>query len=383
MIPKELIFPAEEYAGRVRRTTTALREEGLDALLVFSPSNIYYLSGMDSENLFDFQCCLLDADGQIDLLVFNLEAGRADNVSKVDEVHTYLAGENPVEAALNLVRRRGLERGKLAIEITALGATDAQRLADQLPDAEQSDAFGIVEGLRRIKSKHEISLMRQAAGLTDLAVEAGFAAARPGITDREVAAAIVETLYRNGSDTLCWGPIVATGYRAGVAHSTFNGRTLESGDTIFLEVTGQASRYTSPLMRTGILGEPSEAVARVADAGAETVATIMSTARPGVTADDVVRAAALCIDPIRSDVVFHNMYGYPVGIAYYGTWIERLGCYLLAGDQTVLESGMVFHLPISLRKYGQWGVNLSQTILITDDGAQPLSARGAELRVLS
>jgi len=380
-IPKELVFPIEEYTRRVEGVTAQLRERELDAVLLFSPANIYYVSGMDSENIFDFQCCLINADGAIDLLTFDLEAGRAENVSWVEAVHTYLAGEDPVEATVNLVAQRGLLSSRLAIEVSGLGAADAQRLHVKLDQASTHDAFGIVEGLRRVKSSHELALMRSAAKLTDLAVDAGFAAGRVGAVDREVAAAIMDVLYRNGSDTLCWGPIVATGYRAGIAHSTFNGRTLEAGDTIFLEVTGQASRYTSPLMRTCILGEPTNEIAQVAAAGTATVAAILDTARPGITADEVAQAGAATIAPIRDQVIFHNYFGYPVGIGYPGTWIERLGCFLLAGDPTVLEPGMVFHLPISLRKYGEWGVNLSQTIVITDDGAEPLSSGTAQLKV--
>lgn len=381
-IPKELAFPVDEYTERVSRTTAQLREHGLDAVLLFSPANVFYLSGMDGENLYDLQCCLVDADGAIDLLVFNLEEGRAANSSWIDAVHLYYAGDDPIAATTRLLEQRGLSRSNLAIEFGGLTAADAQRLTSSLPDASTADAFGLIEQLRRAKSARELAMMRKAAHLTDAAVEAGFAAARPGVSDRDVAAAMLDTLYRSGSDQICWGPIVATGYRAGVAHSTFNGRQLESGDTVFLEVTGQVSRYASPLMRTGILGATPPQIATVAAAGAATVATILDTAKPGVTADEVARAGAVTIDPIRDDVVFHNIFGYPVGIAYAGTWIERLGSFLLAGDQTVLEPGMVFHLPISLRKYGQWGVNLSQTIVITETGAEALSTQPAQLRTL-
>ena len=36
-------------------------------------------------------------------------------------------------------------------------------------------------------------------------------------------------MYRGGGETVCWGPIVAVGYRAGSTHSTFNGYELQKG----------------------------------------------------------------------------------------------------------------------------------------------------------
>ena len=44
-----------------------------------------------------------------------------------------------------------------------------------------------------------------------------------------VAVAITEAMYRGGGETVCWGPIVAAGYRAGSTHSTFNGYELQKG----------------------------------------------------------------------------------------------------------------------------------------------------------
>src|SRR5438046_3195737 len=101
----------------------------------------------------------------------------------------------------------------------------------------------------------------------------------------------MESFYRGVIDTVCCGPFLASGYRAGSAHSSFNGRVIEAGETVFLEVTAEVRRYTAPLMRTAILGRPTAEQERIAEAGAAAVETIMATARPGVAAADVARAA--------------------------------------------------------------------------------------------
>ena len=69
--------------------------------------------------------------------------------------------------------------------------------------------------------------MRQAASFTDEDVRAGYAAIAPGVRDATVAAAVVDAICRAGSDPVCWGPVVAAGYRAGLAVSD----GLPGGDT--------------------------------------------------------------------------------------------------------------------------------------------------------
>ena len=224
--------------------------------------------------------------------------------------------------------------------------------------------------------------MRRAATLTDAAVVAAYGAIRPGVRDADVAAVIMDSFYRGGSDTVCWGPIVASGYRAGSAHSTFNGRSILAGETVFLELTGEVRRYTAPLMRTAILGQPDARIERIAAAGAAAVETILATARPGVAAAEVARAAGAVLEPVLPEVVFHHNFGYPVGIGYPGTWIEALGFFLRVDNPRPLAAGMVFHLPMSFRKFGEWGINQSHTMLITDHGAEALTTTPARLQVL-
>jgi Xaa-Pro dipeptidase len=45
----------------------------------------------------------------------------------------------------------------------------------------------------------------------------------------------------------------------------------------------------------------------------------------------------------------------------------------------VLTPGMVFHVPITLREYAQWTVAVSETVLVTPQGARRLSALPAGL----
>ena len=224
--------------------------------------------------------------------------------------------------------------------------------------------------------------MRRAAALTDRALDAACAAVEVGVSDGELAAAITNVIYGEGGEVTSLGPIVAVGYRAGAPHSSFNGTRVQAGDSVFLELTAQVRRYTAPIMRSVWLGEPSAEILRLADAGAAAVETIVRTARPGLPASEVARAGRAELEPILDQVMFHNSYGYPVGIGFPPTWTESLGFYLRTTNDQLLEAGMTFHLPISLRRFGEFGVNQSHTMLVTETGAETLTQSTARLLVL-
>ena len=62
-VPKAPAFSVGEYRRRLAAVQRGLAERDLDGLVLFSPGNINYLTGMDSENLFDIQACILARDG--------------------------------------------------------------------------------------------------------------------------------------------------------------------------------------------------------------------------------------------------------------------------------------------------------------------------------
>jgi Xaa-Pro dipeptidase len=400
-IPLELAFEVGEYRDRLAKVHAAMAGRELDGLLLFGPHNIYYLSGMDSETVYPDQALVVPQGREPVLVLSMLEAGRAANSCWLADVETYpQAGarehgpparpwlaEGPAtlaDAVLATVRRLGLGRGRLGMERPGgwLDPSIEARLTAGLPEARLSDPFGVIEGVRLTKSPAELRYIRRAADLSQRGVDAGTAAIREGARDTDVGAAITSAIYAAGSELACWGPIVASGYRASAPHSTWNGRLIGRGETVFLELTGQARRYIAPLMRTVVLGEPGAQIRAIADAVEGALAAIIGTARPGVPASDVAGAAIAALDPALGDAYFHGGVGYPVGIGYPVGWGESLGFFLRLDNPAPLQAGMVFHLPISVRRFGEFGVCLSQTIAIGANGSEPLASSRAVLTVL-
>ena len=380
-IPRQPAFGPGEFRRRWEGVRAAMAAVGIDVLVTFSPHNVFYLTGMDSENLFDYQCAVLTADAEVPFLViFEFELARAENSAVVEDIRSYGTFDDPI--AFTLAQLTGLAGRRIALDRNSLPVARYGSLVAGLDGHELSDAFGLVEGVRLVKSQPELQLMERAAALTDTGVTAATAAIAEGVEDRVVAAAIVDAMYRAGSDTLCWGPVVAAGYRAGAAHSTFNGHRIGRGETVFLELTGEVSRYVSPLMRTVVAGEPSADMLRVEAAVTAALEAIRTEARPGASARDVAARGLAALESVLEGHIFHYYFGYPVGIGYPPTWIESLGFFIRADNDRPLERGMAFHLPMSIRKYGEYGVNLSHTLVVEDGGARVLGSSPARLAVV-
>ncbi len=404
-VPRNLAFEMTEYKHRLSRVEALITERKLDAVTLFDPRHVFYLTGSDSQGQGHLQALIVRPGSPLTYITWDFEAGKVATSSWladpklirwdydkgglaadcwVADVVTYSWFDDPIAVLANTLRRLHLDRSRIGIELHSAGlsAASCEKLKDALPDAKLEPAYGILERCRLRKSQAELKHIRAAAALTDKAVEAGYAAMRVGATDSAVAAAIIESLYANGSEPLCWGPIVAAGPNAGIGHASFVGRKLEAGDTVFLEFTGQVNRYVAPVMRTAVLGKANSELKRWRDCGLAAIDAILATAKPGVSARDVALAGKAELAPLAGQAHFHEMYGYMVGIGYPSSWYETLSFELEAGNEGLLEEGMVFHVPISLRRFPEFGVGQSQTIVVTENGAESLTRSPAKLREL-
>ena len=173
-----------------------------------------------------------------------------------------------------------------------------------------------VEHARVIKSDLEIACLRQSARYCEAGVGAALAAVREGATDNEVAAAASAAILAAGSEYLTIDPIVTTGHRSGIAHTTFHRQRIGPGDAVLLEMAGSHRRYPGALMRTAVIGPPSDLARRMYDACNEGLDRAIALMKPGVRGRDVHQACQQVIDEAGFERNFRKRLGYSVGVAF-------------------------------------------------------------------
>lgn len=168
-------------------------------------------------------------------------------------------------------------------------------------------------------------------------------------------------------------PLVSSGPRAGVPHATWRRRILQPGDPVFLELAASHDRYHAALMRSLWIGPPPAEARRMMDVALRALDAALAALQPGRPCSDPHDAAQAVIDGAGYAEAFRKRIGYSMGIAFAPDWGEGALLSLFAGVDRVLEPGMVFHLPATLRRFGAFTVGASETVIVTPSGPEVLS----------
>ena len=280
-----LAFSGAEYARRRALTEAAVADQRIDALLSTVLGNICWLTGFQTIASYSFAlyAVLVEPGRDVVLLSSDFESHNAQLDSWVEDVRSYPVMADPVEALAALVTDRGLGRGRIGIETGygALTVAQAAELRTRLSDVEWVDASGTIEWLRSIKSAEELDAMRAAGRITSAGMRDALDAVAEGATDNDVAAAATATVIREGGEHFSIVPIVTSGRRSGIPHTSFRRVRLERGDPVFIEVCATYQRYAVPMLRTASVGEPSRDVRRAFDACLASVETLIREVRRG------------------------------------------------------------------------------------------------------
>ncbi len=373
--PSERFFSAEEYERRLTEVRQRMAETDVDILFSFHPENVNYLSGYQSIGYSSFLCLVVPSTGDLWLLVREMEKGCARYYSWVEDVETYADHEDPVEVLVKAASDRGWTSHRMGLELDApyVGAKRVLELENSFNGADIVDASGTVEHVRRLKSSEEITYIRKACRTTEAGMFAGIEAIQSGVTENDIASAMFRGAVSAGSTYMSSQPIVTSGPRSGVAHTTFDNRTIASGDAVLLEIGGCVNRYSGGLMRTVVVGEVPAEVETMFEACLAGLEAAIDAITPGVEAGQVDAACTAVMKQAGYGNEFRKRTGYSVGISFPPDWGEGHILSLRHLDPTPLEPGMVFHIPPALRRFAEWGVGVSETVLVTDDGCEVLT----------
>jgi len=374
-IARNLVFSEEEFKRRIDAVQVGLKDNELNALLLFSPEHIFYLSGFQTFGYFSYQALIVPAVGEPILVLRFLESFLAQHYSWVSQVECWDDHEDPIDVTTRVLKEHNLAKGRIGIEDRGfyMPLAVSRCFKEALPDSIFEDGAGLLEQVRVRKSPEELTYIRKAAEYSSLGMAAGVRESKVGCTENDIAAAIYDAMTRAGSEYSPHDPIITSGWRSGIPHTTYERRRLEPGDTVLIEITGTHHRYVAPLMRTAIVGSPSSKVNEMAPLVIEGLEAAIAAIRPGITSGEVDDVCRGIMERAGYYENFRKRTGYSVGFGFPPSWNEGHIVSLRKGDKTPLEPGMLFHLPVALRDYGVSCVGLSETVLVTESGCEVLT----------
>jgi Xaa-Pro dipeptidase len=375
-------FPRSEYERRVETARAAMERSRVDLLVLFDPQSLCYFSGYSTVNLWDFAALVLRLDDDPSVILWDFELPRFEASGALGVACPYATGEDPV---MKLIGRlgRGHRPGAWASDDWTSGVPPAiwRAVAEALAPAEHRDARPVLWATRLRKSRAEIRLLERSAAITDIGVDAALEAVRVGVSDGEIAAAAAAAMLRAGSEHFSIQPIIAVGARAGIPHSEASGRRVEPGEAVFVELGAAIQRYTAPVMRAVVAGRPGDELLALEALGKAIMEAQLTGMQPGASCAEIAKEANAIVSEAGPDVLFHGFLGYPVGISFPPSWLEELDFQIHETNPEPLETGMVFHIPLSLRHRGRRGIGMSYTVVVEQEGPRIMNGTPAALLV--
>jgi len=237
---------------------------------------------------------------------------------------------------------------------------------------------GVVEQLRVVKDEFEVGKLREGARRLSGVTNQTFAAIRPGLSERALAAVLEAAMRDAGFERLAFDTIVASGPHAALPHYRAGDRILTAGDLLVLDFGGVLDGYCCDLTRTVSMGPPSAASQRLHDAVHAAQQAAIAVVGPGVEASAVDAAARNVLQARGLGDAFGHGTGHGLGLDVHEE--PRIGQRRDAVPPVTLQPGMVFTVEPGAYLPGFGGVRIEDDVLVTDTGCEVLTAVPRELR---
>ncbi|MGD8839945.1 MAG: aminopeptidase P family N-terminal domain-containing protein, partial [Gammaproteobacteria bacterium] len=105
----DAVFPESEFQQRLAAVRRQMQQQGLDALLVSVPENIYYLTGLDHWGFFACHILVVPADSGMALACRAMERITVENQVSNAEFYGHADTEELSDEVLKILADRGLE----------------------------------------------------------------------------------------------------------------------------------------------------------------------------------------------------------------------------------------------------------------------------------
>lgn len=233
-----------------------LEKRNLDAFLVSSEKNRYYLSGWQGDAESGF-CLLTDKENY-----YLTDSRYTEHVSKSTNLKVIESngGTGPVLEKLT----RELKIRSIGYESHDISVFSRDKFKRQLNGVKLVSVENLIETKRSVKDDQEILFIKKSSNIADKAYEHIRKFIKPGIKESDVAWELEKFMMEYGADAMAWSPfIVASGKNSSMAHWGASGTKIKEGDIVQLDYGCSYQGYVCDISRVVFVGEPNEKQKRI------------------------------------------------------------------------------------------------------------------------
>lgn len=343
---------------RLYKLREFLRASNMDGAFIYSDANRNYLSGFKGDESY-IVVTLSDAV----FITDSRYTEQAKQETKGFEVREYTG--SIVEYVKNVIQALGIKR--LGFENNFVTYDMYEELKNALPGVELLKLGDCVEVIRQIKDEDEIASIEKAASIADRAFTHMLGYIKPGLTETAIGLELEFFMRSNGASALSFPSIVASGSRSSLPHGTATEKVIESGDLLTLDYGCVYNGYCSDMTRTIVVGKASEKQKEIYSIVLEANNEALKFIKPGITGQEVDKAARDIIEKKRYGQYFGHGLGHGVGMR-----VHELPKVSKKGTAP-LKAGMVVTDEPGIYIPGFGGVRIEDLVLVTEGGCIVLS----------
>jgi Xaa-Pro aminopeptidase len=352
-----------DYKSRLKSLRQKFNSQGIDALWVSQPDNLYYLSGCEG-----LEGYLLITESQSIMVTdfrYIEQAERQSPHCNVFRTAGKMADWLPRCFAGSPCRRLGFESSHLpfAAYNQIAGILEKDQINVELVPVE-----GLVDSLRTVKEPDEIKNIQRAARITDAVYDHVDKILHPGMTEKELAWEIEKFMRDNGSQPVPFELIVAAGPNSALPHAKPSDYVIQAGQPIVIDIGSKVNYYGSDLTRTVCIGTPDDTYRKVYNIVLEAQLTAIAQIKPGMTGSEADAVARRVIAQAGYGEAFGHSLGHGIGL------VTHEKPTLSPNSTEVLTEGMVFTVEPGIYISGWGGVRIEDDVVIENNKLRVISS---------
>ena len=356
------------YNQRIDSIRNRMEQEQVEAFIINSPHNIFYLSGFKSS----FGYIYITKEEALFLTDFRYIEPAKEQIA--DHLDVQETERRPIAESL---RKFVSGQKRLAFESNHTTFSDYQLLEKHLADlVELVPAKGWPEEDRKIKDSGEIASISIAQKIAEQALQETLNHIKPGVTEKKISRILENYLYDYGAEGLAFPIIVVSGSRASLPHGVPSDKEIAEGELITIDLGCKYQGYCSDMTRTfGI---------RTVEEDQRKIYNIVLEAQEKAITGVIAGKRAADLDKISRDHITEAGYG-----PYFGHGLgHSLGIEvheapsLSPSSEDLIKENMVITVEPGIYIPGLTGVRIEDLLVVKEFGHINLTAMTKELIIL-
>lgn len=279
-----------------------------------------------------------------------------------------------IDALVSAIRNAaGRERARVAVERHGLLDGDFDVLERALPTVSWVHGAQLFREVRAVKTPREVELLRAAAQITDSAAAFALSEAKVGETELDIELRYHTALARQ--DARPFLTSITSGRRTVLPNGQAGARTIEAGDLLRFDGGVRYGHYAGDLARMAVVGQASVKQHEYYTAIKEGLEEAIGFVRAGVAGSQIHSVAVTATR--RGITSFERSHtGHGIGIENYDLPA------ISGASSDTLEAGMVICIETPYYEFGWGGIQVEDTLLVTETGYERFTTSPVDLRAI-